>query len=268
MYTKIIRWVNTIAFSAMIIINLLANLLPFGGKTTGQISDAYPNLFTPAGITFSIWGVIYILLGVFILYQWGLFGYKEESSTIVTKTGILFTVSCLFNILWVLFWHKTNIGWSVLCIAGLLAALIMIQSEIQSGPSGIVPRLAVNAGFDIYYGWLIAAVPANISVWLVKSGWNRFGLSETFWTSAVILAGAAIGSCVVLIGRNRLAGLAVIWAYTGILIKHLSAAGYAGQYPIIITMTILGIVCILASILLTSIVGSLFCRYLPPQDFP
>lgn len=257
---KTMKWVNTIAFAAMVIINMLSNLLPLGGKTTGQISDSYPNLFTPTGMTFSIWGVIYVLLCAFVLYQWGLFGSAEAGSRIASKIGILFAISCIFNILWILCWHSDAIGWSILCIAGLLVTLILIQSRIKSETGGMVQRIAVNAGFDIYYGWIIAATIANISVWLVKVEWNRFGLSETFWTTAIILIGAAIGICVVLIGRNRLAGLALTWAYIGILIKHLSGAGHAGKYPVVIAAVILGIVGIFASVVMASTCTSLRIR--------
>lgn len=253
MYMKNLKWVNTIAFLAMVVINMLSNLIPFGGKTTGQISDAYPNLFTPAGITFSIWGVIYLLVGVFILYQWGLFSSAEERNRITSRIGILFTVSCVFNILWILCWHSDAIGWSALCILGLLMTLILIQSKLQSESRNTWGRFAVNAGFDIYYGWIIAATIANISAWLVKMEWNRFGLSEYFWTTAIILIGAAIGVCVVLIGRNRLAGCAVIWAYAGILIKHLSGTGYAGQYPVIIAAIVTSIAGIIAAIVIASV---------------
>lgn len=249
---KTMKWVNTIAFLAMVTINALSNLLPLGGKTTGQISDAYPNLFTPTGMTFSIWGVIYLLMGAFILYQWGVFGSRDESSQVISRIGILFAASCIFNILWILCWHSDAIGWSLLCIAALLVTLILIQPKIRSDSSSMVQRIAVNAGFDIYFGWIIAATIANISVWLVKVGWNRFGLSETFWTSIILVVGAAIGVLVVMYGRNRLAGCALIWAYIGILIKHLSGAGHGGQYPIVITAVIFGIVGILAAIVVSS----------------
>lgn len=249
---KTMKWVNTLAFLAMVTINMLSNLLPLGGKTTGQISDAYPSLFTPAGMTFSIWGVIYVLLGVFILYQWGLLDTAEESRRVSSAIGILFAVSCVLNILWILCWHSDAIGWSLLCMAGLLISLILIQRRLRSDPPGLLRRIAVHAGFDIYFGWIIAASIANISVWLVRSGWDRFSLSETFWTTAVLIIGAAIGICVVLIGRNRLAGWALIWAYIGILTKHLSGSGFAGRYPIIIIAAGLGIAGILASTVIAS----------------
>lgn len=249
---KTMKWVNTIAFLAMVTVNILAELLPFGGKTTAQISDAYPNLFTPTGLTFSIWGVIYLLVGIYVLYQWGLLGHAEEAEHISSEIGILFAVSCILNILWLICWHRAAIGWSVLFMIGLLAVLIMIQFTISSDTAGITQRISVNIGFDVYYGWIIAATIANISAWLVKVGWDRFGLSESFWTTAVVIIGAAIGLCIVLIERNRLAALSLCWAYLGILTKHLSAADHAGRYPVIISALILGIIGILTAIVAIS----------------
>jgi hypothetical protein len=41
---------------------VMATSLPINGIATGDISDQFPVLFTPAGYVFSIWGVIYLLL--------------------------------------------------------------------------------------------------------------------------------------------------------------------------------------------------------------
>ena len=65
----------------------------------------------------------------------------------------------------------------------------------------------------------------------------------------VLLIGAVIASAVVLIGRNRIAGLAVMWAYAGILIRHISAAYYAGSHPFVIAAGFLSEAVILAAIL-------------------
>jgi hypothetical protein len=60
---------NLLGFLGTIIVNGLANALPINNRTTGELSDQYPNLFVPAGLTFSIWGLIYILLAIFVVYQ-------------------------------------------------------------------------------------------------------------------------------------------------------------------------------------------------------
>lgn len=79
---KLFKWCNTAAFAAVLAVNALANLLPIGGKTTGEISEQYANLFTPAGYTFAIWGLIYLLLGIFVVYGWGLVGDKAPGTVL------------------------------------------------------------------------------------------------------------------------------------------------------------------------------------------
>ena len=59
---------NIIIVILTIIINGLANFLPIGGNYTEELADNIPNLFVPAGITFAIWGVIYVLIILFSVY--------------------------------------------------------------------------------------------------------------------------------------------------------------------------------------------------------
>lgn len=251
---KLFKWCNTAAFLAVLAVNALANLLPLGGRTTGEVSQQYANLFTPAGYTFAIWGLIYLLLGVFVVYGWGLIGDKAPG-TVLGQIGWLFTASCILNILWILSWHGDAIGVSTVCIAALLVCIILIVREIGAEGSTISREICVNAGFSIYYGWLIAAVIANAAVWLTKLGWNGWALSESFWTVAVLVVGTAIGLGVVLIGGNRLAGCAIVWAYIGILVRHLSEKGYAGRYPFVIAAAIIGVVAIASAVTLETLMN-------------
>ena len=64
----ILSILNLLGFLATVVINALASILPINGITTGELSDLYPNLFVPAGLTFAIWGLIYVLLGIFVIY--------------------------------------------------------------------------------------------------------------------------------------------------------------------------------------------------------
>ena len=75
-----LKILNSIAFVIMITVNFLANVLPLGIGSTGDVSEKYPNLFTPAPVTFIVWGLIYLLLLVFVLYQWGLLDGRKNSS--------------------------------------------------------------------------------------------------------------------------------------------------------------------------------------------
>ena len=61
--------VNVLATLLTIVVNGLANGLPLNGQTTGEVSDGLKNYFTPAGYVFSIWGLIYLGLIAFAIYQ-------------------------------------------------------------------------------------------------------------------------------------------------------------------------------------------------------
>ena len=91
----------------MLATNALANILPLNGKLTADISNSYPNLFTPAGITFSIWGLIYTLLFFFVLYYLGFFNKQRSrvNEEVYKRIGYLFIFACFANTLWLFAWH-------------------------------------------------------------------------------------------------------------------------------------------------------------------
>lgn len=250
---KALKWINTGAFAAMVTVNALANMLPIAGRTTGQVSGAYPNLFTPAPITFSIWGLIYLLMAVFVVYQWGVFDGGVYSTKVREDIGLWFAISCAANIAWIFLWHYDKIGLSTICIALLLVTLIVIRNKLGSVDGNPLQRAAAKTGFSVYFGWIIAATIANISVLLTKIGWNGWGLSADFWTIVVLLAGTAIAAAVVLFGKDRIAAAAILWAYAGILIRHLSPAYYGGSHPLVIGVGFLCEALILAVMLLPTI---------------
>lgn len=176
------RWVNTIAFLAMVTVNALANIIPIGGNKTADVSKAYPNLFTPAPTTFAIWGIIYAFLLLFIVFQLGILMNDASAKVVREKIGWSFVISCALNIGWIFAWHLRMIELSTLLIVLLLVSLIVITKRLYVSPTSLFNFLMVKMGFDIYYGWIIVATIANISVMLVKLNWNRFGLSELTWT--------------------------------------------------------------------------------------
>lgn len=251
---RTLRCLNLIFFILMIGINALANILPLGLGNTGTISGKYPNLYTPAPITFSIWGVIYIMVGFFIIFQFGMFG-SDYAEGFIRLIGFWFIISCVMNIGWIFSWHYDVTWLSVIFMLGLLISLIIITLSLSPGAvkeitkSQHIPIFAKICmyAFDVYLGWIVAATIANISVLLVKINWTGFGLSEEFWTVAILIVGAIIGMLFIFVNQKYMSSLAIIWAYCGILIKHISQSGYKGYYPIIIVTSILGIFLILAA---------------------
>jgi len=231
----------------MVLVNILANVIPFNGVTTGQISDSYPNLFAPAGITFSIWGIIYLSLASYLLYQFGLFNKKEGiiNKEVIEKAGIFFTISSIANTVWIFVWHYRAIGISLFMIVIILLCLIIINVTIKKANLITREKIFLRLPFSIYFGWITVAVIANVSVFLVSINWNRFGLSESFFTIIVLFSGLLIACLTILKNQDLAYGLVVIWAYVGILIRHTSSSGLAGRHPFIIAFLIICIILLL-----------------------
>lgn len=238
--SRILSIMTAASYILMVTVNALANILPINGVNTGQVSDAYPNLFAPAGVTFSIWGVIYILLGIHVLYQLGLF---RDKGLAAHRTGPetlarLFILSSLANAVWIFAWHFGLIGLSLILMLVILVCLILIS--LMTRPETMTPRerFMVRLPFSGYFGWITVATIANVTTWLVSLGWQGFGIPETTWTVLVIGTGLLIGISTMLTRRDAAYGLVLIWAYGGIYLKHTSAEGFSGMYPPVITMVL------------------------------
>ena len=217
---------NIICFVAVVIINGLADFLPINGQTTGAISDRYPNLFTPAAITFSIWVVIYSLLVLFCIYQGSTLFETEKrkldkKERVVSRIGTLFILSCALNIAWIFAWHFNVLWLSVLIMLGLLITLVRIFLRIHSAAlyNGKA-KWFVYAPFSIYLGWISIATIANITTWLVSMRWAAFGIDPSIWASVMIAVGTALGVIMLLRKNNIYFAGVIIWALIGILLKQ------------------------------------------------
>lgn len=225
-----IRYLNLVFFAGMIVMNYLANALPLGGKTTGELSDAYPNLFVPAGATFSIWGIIYLLLAGFCVIQ-----FSEKGAPVAASIGWLFAVSCLLNGLWIVAWHYEKVPLSLLVMAGLLVTLILINLKLIDQPLGLT-----KAAFGTYLGWISIATIANVTALLVRLNWNGLGVSQEAWAIIMIAVGAAIVSVAIVKLANPFLGLAVVWAFAGIILKR------SQDYTSIVVTAALGLLIVAA----------------------
>ena len=220
------RWINVAALVLVLVVNYLANALPINGQTTAEVSDSLPILFVPAGYAFAIWGVIYLGLTAFVVYQ-ALPAQRNNPS--VERVGYLFALSCLANSLWIFLWHYELFPLTIVVMFALLALLIAIYVRLDPFRWGATPadRWLVHIPFSIYLGWITVATVANASGVLYALGWNGAGLSPETWTAIMLFAGLVIAAAVA-IPRNDLAYLLVIlWAYMAIIVKHQDNRGVA-----------------------------------------
>jgi len=239
---SLLRVTLPLTFLIMITVNALANAIPINGKSTGEISDYYANLFAPAGITFAIWGLIYILLAVFSIY----FILKinqvpEHLKENLTKIGLLFSVSSVANSIWIFAWHYEVIWLSLIVMFIILVCLIYINLNMRNFEYSVKENLLIKLPFSVYFAWITVATIANVTTFLVSINWGQFSLSDEFWADVIILIGAIIAFTAILFYKSFSYGFVIIWAYSGILIKHLSKSGFDGHYPSVVFSTFISI---------------------------
>jgi benzodiazapine receptor len=203
----------------VIVVNGLANALPLNGQTTGEISDRFDVYFVPAGWVFSIWGLIYLALIGYSIYQ---VLPSQRENPHLRRTGWLYVLSCAANIAWLFLWHYEYYALTMVAMAALLLLLIAIYLDLGTG------RTRVSAGetwlvrvpFSIYLGWITVATIANATSLLDYLNWNGWGLSPETWAVIMLIAAGVITSAVALI-RGDVAYVAVIvWALAGIAVKQ------------------------------------------------
>jgi hypothetical protein len=218
--SSVLRYANIVLFALTVVVNSLAGGTKLiGGQLTAAVSDANPTLITPAGYVFSIWGIIYILLGVFVVYQ---ALPSQRGKDYQRKIGWFFALSSLINIGWLFLWQFEYLGFSVVLMFLLLATLISIYARLGIGKSmvSLRERLAVQLPFSVYLGWITVASIANVAATLVSIGWDGFGISPETW-AILVVAVALIITMLMLIARKDFAySLVIIWALVGIGVKQ------------------------------------------------
>ncbi len=255
-----------VASLAMMGVNALAMFPIIGGRTTQAISDAYPNLFTPIGSTFSIWGLIYLALLLFAIFQFG----KDEKHTneegvqALARVRLLYTISCVLNIAWLFLWQFNQIPFTVVLMLGLLLCLIAIMRTLNKVRVQGLLGFLLKAAFGLYLGWITVATIANITVFLVYLGWNGGGLAPQWWTVGILAVGTLIGCSATVYFKNPAYGLVLLWAFWGILQQHLPSGIFAGQYPAIITTLVICMVLFVIDTLVATVLA-LRQRKLAPQ---
>ncbi len=197
-------WLNWLGFVFTIAVNALD-----GGKT-GRISDTIMTYFKPAGYAFSIWGLIYLVLLVWLIMQ-TIPKFKEHD--IAKKIGPWFLISCLFNAGWIVTFSYKLFPLSVVVIAGLLISLIVIYSKIDRETKALRFKLP----FSLYLGWVSVATIANIFLTIDTENINSWlGIGDAGWTMIMLGVGVVLALLFMFANRDPIYPLVFVWAYIAI----------------------------------------------------
>ena len=221
-------YLNIGSLVLVLLFNFLSNAIPFNGLTQGDLSELYPVLITPAPYVFSIWGLIYLGLIAFIIYQ-AIPAFRENP--LVKAVGIFFAVNAMFNILWLLAWHYQLVGWSMIIMLLLLASLVVIYLRIGAvtAEKTIYDRIIVKYPFSLYIGWVTAATIVNFNVLLYSIGWLGTGTGGVVFTILMIIIAALVALVVFYFRQDYIYAAVFVWALVGIGVRHASG-------PVILTI--------------------------------
>ncbi|MEN6435354.1 MAG: tryptophan-rich sensory protein [Anaerolineaceae bacterium] len=203
---------------ATLVVNILANALPFNGLNTGEISDRFKVYFVPAGYVFAIWGVIYLGLIIYAVYQ-ALPSQRQNPR--LQATGWWVVLGGIANSTWIFLWHFEQFPLTIIAMLVLLSTLIITYIRLGNGRTDapLAEKLAVRILFSIYLGWITVATVANVTSLLDYLKWNGFGISAVTWMGIMLAAVLVITALMNFTRRDIAYTLVILWALAGISLK-------------------------------------------------
>jgi hypothetical protein len=211
-----------ITFIGTLVVNYLSNALPLNGVTAGEVSDALYTYFTPANFAFSIWGLIYLGLTGFVVYQ---ALPSQRDNPMMRRIGYPFALTSLLNAVWLFAWHYEYFVLSVVLMLALLATLLTIYVRLDLGLpadkrrldfSNWADRWLVHIPFSLYTAWITVATVANVAGTLVYYEWGGWGISGPVWSVIMMGIATLITGAVLIFRRNLAHGGVVVWALIAI----------------------------------------------------
>ncbi len=206
---------------AAFVVNALSNLFPLNGESIGNLSNTLFRAvqIIPANYAFSIWGIIYLGLFAYGIYQ---ASPGRGGDRLLQSINVPLIVSSLAQIVWVLLFLSRQFWWSVLAMVAILIPLILIYQRLWAdrGSLSRQEQWLVRIPLTIYLAWISVATIVNVASALYNSGWNGFGLSDSGWTVIMLMVGAAIASILALQRADIAFVVVFVWAFVAIAVRQ------------------------------------------------
>jgi len=233
-------FINILAYIAVVIAFILAGERVFGHRTMLEVYHEHPTSFTPAEFAFGIWFLIFILLGIFVVYQ-ALPAYR--GNVFVKRISWLFLLHCIGLFAWPLFWNFRVLWPAVIAFLWVLVTGIMIylrigvdyskrgQYRTVESPAGTIAReggvittadfWVIQTPFSLMLGWLFPLTILNL--WIASTygadsspeAWTYPGWSAAMCTFLTV---AAIGMLIV--RSDFLFSAVITWYLFGVAAEH------------------------------------------------
>lgn len=217
------QWGTIAAILGTFAVNVWSNLFPINGLNIGEIANT---LFTqvrilPANYAFSIWGVIYLGLIAFGIYQ---LLPNQRQNPVLRRVDYLLIVSCVVQAAWVVLFLSRQFWLSTIAIVGILLPLIGIYRQLAAGQQRLSRReqWLTQIPFSIYLGWISVATIVNVALSLFNSNWDGFGIAAPVWTAMMMVIAAALAAVIAIQHRDVAYPLVIVWALIAIAVRQSS----------------------------------------------
>jgi len=234
---KIMVIVSAVLYVFMIVMNALAVMLPLNGLTTQMISARYDTLFAPTGLTFSIWGVIYLALGMEVVLNFIKFKRIGDTASDRSKfiSNIVLALTSLVNGLWIVFWHYEMLLITLILMVALFGMLAFINIKLKT--AGLLDRLP----YSLYFGWITIALIANVGAYIVSHGIMYNSVGAVLQTTFIIIIASMVTSATIFIQKDYTYGIVIAWAILGIVLRHYDPAQFDLGYVSVANSAIFGL---------------------------
>lgn len=238
-----------IAFGVMVLLNVLSSVgnVMFFHKTNAEISNAYPTVITPAGFTFSVWGIIYTFVGLYVVYNLVPSLRQRTGSALLRPLAVLQIAGFAFNSAWLVAFSNSQLWLGVFLIAGY--AVVLARAYLLLGVglrrAWWLEKVAVHCAVSSNLSWVLVANCANLTLVLSANGWS----APAEWGSAWV---AALGALAVYVALSRadITYVAVfVWACFGVASKHNNDAE-RGVFNACVAAAVVSTVALLCGLLL------------------
>lgn len=245
------RLIHGSLLALTILVSYLSNSGYYNGQTMASISAKYENLFTPQGYAFSIWGLIYIALIGFVIF----FKLPENPIAPISKAykaiSLYFSLSCIFNMLWVICWLEDYTGLSVLIMILLFLSLLKVSLSIPFYIKALkikgLSAAMIRYPFQLYSGWVSLALLANLSVYITKLNLFTSTLAPEYWAIGMLTLACLLHLYMLWAKNMPLFTLVAPWTLIAIALKNQPIS------PLIYSLAISASLVLLASIATQSI---------------
>lgn len=230
--SMLLPWLTFLSIVGTFAVNVWSNLAPINGQTIGEISNT---LFAdvriiPANYAFAIWGLIYLGLIGFGIYQ---LLPAQRQNLRLHRIRPWLILACVAQAVWVFFFLERLFWLSVVAMVAILLSLIMIYRQLEVGrqPVARAEKWLVQLPFGIYLGWISVATIVNVACALYSQNWNGFGISPAVWAVVMMAVATVVAAMLTLQHREIAFPLVIIWALIAIAVRQTNI-------PLIITTAI------------------------------